>query len=137
MVTALSSPQNLITDTWVSATWEEFVAMCNQLDALIERPELAKAQRYYDYGWMRIETMSTGSGHGQDNTLLSQVVSLFGIIRNIRLKGFTNTSFRYCWFKRMSARSGVLCRRSHSLFISTQNHGVDQRRNLWRTDTSD
>lgn len=38
--------------------------------------------------------MGTGSGHGQDNTLLSQVVSLFGIVRNIRLKGFTNTSFR-------------------------------------------
>jgi len=94
MVTALSSPQNLTTDTWVPATWEEFVTMCNQLDALIERPELAKAQCYYDYGWMRIETMSTGSGHGQDNTLLSQVVSLFGIVRNIRLKGFTNTSFR-------------------------------------------
>ncbi|MBA3924550.1 MAG: Uma2 family endonuclease [Nostocaceae cyanobacterium] len=61
MVTALSS-QNLTTDTWVPATWEEFVAMCNQLEAFIERPELEKAQCYYDYGWMRIETISTGAG---------------------------------------------------------------------------
>lgn len=95
MVKILSSPQNLIVDTWVQATWEEFVATCDQLNALAEnRPELNKAQCYYDMGWMRIETMGTGSGHGQDNTLLSQVVSLFGIIKNIRLKGFTNTSFR-------------------------------------------
>ncbi len=94
MITTLSSSQNLTTDTWVQATWEEFVAVCTYLDTLIECPDLAKAQCYYDYGWMRIETMSTGSGHGQDNTLLSQVVSLFGIVKNIRLKGFTNTSFR-------------------------------------------
>ncbi len=94
MVAALPSPQNLTTDTWVQATWEEFVAVCDQLDGLLKIPRLENAQCYYDSGWMRIETMGTGSGHGQDNTLLSQVVSLFGIVRNIRLKGFTNTSFR-------------------------------------------
>jgi Uma2 family endonuclease len=91
MLNIVSSPQNLVTETWVQATWEEFTAVCDQLN---DRSELEKAQCYYDTGWMRIETMGTGSGHGQDNTLLSQVVSLFGIIRNIRLKGFTNTSFR-------------------------------------------
>jgi len=95
MVTTLPSPQNLTTDTWVEATWEEFVALCDRLGALTEsRSELAKAQCYYDSGWMRVETMGTGSGHGQDNTLLSQVVSLFGMVKNLRLKGFTNTSFR-------------------------------------------
>ncbi len=95
MVTALSSPQNLTTDAWVKATWAEFVDRCDRLETLrTSRPELAKAQCYYDTGWMRIETMSTGSGHGQDNALLSHVVSLFGIVRNIPLKEFTNTSFR-------------------------------------------
>ncbi len=95
IVTALSSSHHLATDTWVQATWEEFMAVCDQLDAAKnDRSELKKAQCYYDAGWIRIETMGTGSGHGQDNTLLPQVVSLFGIIRNIRLKGFTNTSFR-------------------------------------------
>jgi Uma2 family endonuclease len=95
MVNILSFPRNFIADTWIQATWEEFVAVCDRLDAVKnDRPELEKAQCYYDMGWIRIETMGTGSGHGQDNTLLSQVVSLFGIIRNIRLKGFTNTSFR-------------------------------------------
>jgi Uma2 family endonuclease len=91
MVTTLPSPYHLTTDSWVQATWEEFVAVC---DLLENHSELEKAKCYYDAGYMRIETMGTGSGHGQDNTLLSQVVSLFGIVRNIRLKGFTNTSFR-------------------------------------------
>jgi Uma2 family endonuclease len=95
MVTVLPSPRNLTTNAWVQATWEEFIAMCDRFDALInDHPKLEKAQCYYDAGWMRIETMGTGSGHGQDNTLLSQVVSLFGVVRNVRLKGFTNTSFR-------------------------------------------
>lgn len=38
--------------------------------------------------------MPTGSGHSQDNTILSQLVSLFGMVNQIRLKGFTNGSFR-------------------------------------------
>jgi Uma2 family endonuclease len=84
-------PYHLTTDIWVQTTWEEFVAVC---DRLSDRQELEKAQCYYDAGWMRIETVGTGSGDGQDNTLLSQTVSLFGIVKNIRLKGFTNTSFR-------------------------------------------
>jgi Uma2 family endonuclease len=95
MVIALPSPANLSTNTWVPATWDEFIAACNSASKhSVDYPELAKAQCYYDMGWMRLETMGTGSGHGQDNTLLSQVVSLFGLIRNIGLKGFINTSFR-------------------------------------------
>lgn len=87
MVDMLSFPQNLTTDTWVRATWAEFLRLC-------DRAELEHARFYYDAGWMRIETMPVGSGHSQDNTLLSQAVSLFGMVKNIRLKGFTNGSFR-------------------------------------------
>jgi Uma2 family endonuclease len=87
MVDILPVPQNLVTDTWVKAGWEEFLA-------LADRPELEKARFYYDNGYMRIETMPIGSGHSQDNTLLSQTVSLYGTMKNIRIKGFTNGSFR-------------------------------------------
>lgn len=87
MVNTLPVPQNLVTDSWVKANWEEFLA-------LGDSPELEKARFYYDGGYMRIETMPIGSGHSQDNTLLSQTVSLYGTVKNIRLKGFTNGSFR-------------------------------------------
>jgi Uma2 family endonuclease len=87
MVNTLPVPQNLVTDTWVRASWEEFLA-------LGDRPELEKARFYYDNGSMRIETMPIGAGHGRDNTLLSQTVSLYGTLKNIRIVGFTNGSFR-------------------------------------------
>jgi Uma2 family endonuclease len=77
----------LITDAWVKASWEEFLA-------LADSPESEKARFYFDNGFMRVETMPVGSGHGRDNTLLSQVVSLYGTLKNIRIVGFTNGSFR-------------------------------------------
>jgi Uma2 family endonuclease len=87
MVSTLAAPQNLTTDDWVQNTWEGFLEVC-------ARPDLEKARCYYDSGWMRIETMTTGAGHSDDNTLLVQVVSLFGMVKKIRLKGYTNGSFR-------------------------------------------
>ena len=87
MVNIISSPHNLVTDTWVSATWEEFLA-------LVDRPEFEQARCYYDAGWMRIETMPIGSAHGQDNSILAAIVSLYGTLKNIPFVSFTNTSFR-------------------------------------------
>lgn len=77
---------NLAIDTWVPATWDEFLAAS-------EHSERDKTRCYYNLGWMRIETMGVGSGHSQDNLLISQVVSLYGMARNVRVKGFTNGSF--------------------------------------------
>jgi Uma2 family endonuclease len=87
MVNTLPAPQNLMVDDWVKASWEDFLQ-------LGDGPELEKARFYYDNGYMRIETMPIGSGHGRDNTLLSQTVSLYGTVKNIRIIGFTNGSFR-------------------------------------------
>jgi Uma2 family endonuclease len=43
---------------------------------------------------MRIETMPTGSAHGQDNSILSAVITLYGTLRHITYIAFINTSFR-------------------------------------------
>ncbi len=87
MVTMLTDRPTVVTDTWVKATWDEFLAAS-------EHSELDKTCCYYDSGLMRIETMSVGSGHGQDNSLIAQVVSLYTIVNSLRSKSFTNTSFR-------------------------------------------
>ncbi|NJP11227.1 MAG: Uma2 family endonuclease [Leptolyngbyaceae cyanobacterium RU_5_1] len=87
MVNTLPAPQNLVADTWVPATWKEFLAIA-------DRPELEKARCYYDAGWMRIETMPIGSAHGQDNSILAAVISLYGTLKEITYVSFTNTSFR-------------------------------------------
>lgn len=95
MVNALPSSQNLITDTWVRATWEEFLAVCDRLYVSSDAHRISdKARCYYDAGWMRIEIMGIGSAHGQDNSLLAAVVTLYGTLRNIPHIAFTNGSFR-------------------------------------------
>lgn len=87
MVNILPASQNLVTDTWVSATWEEFIA-------IVDRPEFEQTRCYYGAGWMRIETMPIGSAHGQDNSILAAIVSLYGTLKDITYVSFTNTSFR-------------------------------------------
>ncbi|QYO65123.1 Uma2 family endonuclease [Leptolyngbya sp. 7M] len=87
MVRTLPESSNLITDVWIKKSWDEFLA-------LAEQSEYEQARFYYDNGLIRIETMPIDSGHSRDNTLLSQVVSLYGTLKNIRIVGFTNGSFR-------------------------------------------
>lgn len=78
---------SLVTDAWVAATWETFLAIASQ-------PQFEQARCYYDAGWMRIETMPIGSGHGQDNSILAAVVSLYGTLQNVAYVSFTGSSFR-------------------------------------------
>jgi Uma2 family endonuclease len=87
MVNTLPTPQNLITDAWVAATWEEFLALSEHLT-------LEKARCYYDSGLMRIETMPIGFAHGRDNSTLASVITLYGTLKNISFLSITNASFR-------------------------------------------
>lgn len=87
MVSTLPIPKQLITDAWVSATWEEFLVAS-------EDSEQTKARCYYDLGLMRIQTMPTGSAHAQDNALLATTIGFFGAMRNLSFVSFVNGSFR-------------------------------------------
>jgi Uma2 family endonuclease len=75
------------TDTWVAATWPQFIAT-----ATSETYQTGRA--YYDHGYMRIEMAPLGSAHGQDNSLISTVVTLYGLAKNLPIKELINTSFR-------------------------------------------
>jgi Uma2 family endonuclease len=87
MVNTLPALQNLITDTWVAASWEEFLVIS-------EHPTLKKARCYYDSGLLRIETIPIGFAHGRDNSTLASVVTLYGTLKNISFLSITNGSFR-------------------------------------------
>jgi Uma2 family endonuclease len=82
-----TAPKNVTTDAWVRANWSEFLT-------LADNPPVEKARFYYDQDLMRMETMPIGSGHGRDNTLLAQIVALYSALKNIRMVGFINGSFR-------------------------------------------
>lgn len=75
------------TDTWVKADWEDFLTFADD-------PGLVNSRFYYDEGYMRIEMALLGSAHGQDNTIVSTLVVLYATVKNIAIKGLTNTSFR-------------------------------------------
>jgi Uma2 family endonuclease len=82
----LSTRQQIQTDAWVKATWDEFaVAM--------DDPQYAEGRGYFDHGYLRIEMAPLGPGHGRHNTIVTQLVGLFGALRNLRLAGYTNCSF--------------------------------------------
>ncbi|MBW4574429.1 MAG: Uma2 family endonuclease [Aphanothece sp. CMT-3BRIN-NPC111] len=78
---------NFVTDTWVPASWEEFMA-------LADNPAYEKGKFYYHQGYIRIEMSPVGPRHGRQNSIVSYVILLFASLKNIPIVEFTNTSFR-------------------------------------------
>ncbi|PZO37638.1 MAG: hypothetical protein DCF19_18305 [Pseudanabaena frigida] len=79
----------LITDRWISATWEEFVQ-------ILENPLYAESRCYYDKNQlrqMRIETMPIGSEHALDNGIIYAVIFLYCTLKNLPNKGLLNASY--------------------------------------------
>jgi Uma2 family endonuclease len=86
----VSSPPVLTTvqtDTWVKATWDDFLTFADD-------PTLVSGRFYYDDGFMRIEMSPLGAAHGQDNSILSSIIVLYAALKSIPIKELTNTSFR-------------------------------------------
>jgi Uma2 family endonuclease len=79
--------QDFATDTWVKASWEEFMVLADEAT-------FANGRFYYHQGYLRIEMSPLGSRHGRQNSIISNVVTLFATLKNIRIVEFTNTSFR-------------------------------------------
>jgi len=101
----------LPTDTWVVATWEEFIAMADD-------PAYNKAKCYYRNGQMRIETMSVGPDYARDNGSIFLGVSLFCIAKAIPLNGFNKCSYR---------KTGVReCQPDVSYYIGTRSQLAPQ-----------
>lgn len=88
MVSSLvTSLQNLESDTWVKASWEEFLALATE-------SKLINGRFYYHQGYLRVEMSPLGSSHSQDNPIVSRVVSIYATLKNIRIKELANGSFR-------------------------------------------
>jgi Uma2 family endonuclease len=77
----------LPTDTWVTATWDEYIQA-------IEDPAYAKAKGYYYNGQMRIEAMGVGPDHASDNHIIAFAITLFCTLNRIPLQGLINCSYR-------------------------------------------
>jgi Uma2 family endonuclease len=79
-------------DTWVTATWDEYIQT-------IEDPACKKAKGYYYNGQMRIEMSPVGNDHASDHTIIILAASLFAGIKNIRMNGKDNCTYRKTGFQ--------------------------------------
>jgi Uma2 family endonuclease len=80
---------SLITDQWISATWDEFVQ-------ILENPLYEESRCYYDKNQikqMRIETMHVGSEHAKDNGIVYFAIALYCTLKSIPIVGLLNASY--------------------------------------------
>lgn len=87
MVITTSKQENLVTDTWVKAGWEEFIT-------LADNPDYEKGKFCYYQEYMRIEMSPVGPLHARHNSIISSIIKQFALLKNIRLVELTNATFR-------------------------------------------
>ena len=84
----VSSSQRILTDTWVQATWDEFV------ETAYKNPAYADGRAYFDTDRMRIEMASLGAAHGRQNGVVWDVITLFVALKSIDITKYINASFQ-------------------------------------------
>ena len=75
------------TDSWVLATWDDYI---NQLND----PIYQQAKGYYYKGHMRIEMSPVSFDHGQDHVIIIFAVNLFVALKQIPATGLDTATFR-------------------------------------------
>lgn len=88
----MSPIQTLLpTDTWVTATWDEYLAA-------LDDPIYSNARGYYFNGRMRLEMSPLGNPHSRDHATVIAVLYLFAALRNIDLDAHDNCTYRKTGF---------------------------------------
>ncbi|MTJ09415.1 MULTISPECIES: Uma2 family endonuclease [unclassified Anabaena] len=82
----------LLTETWVTATWDEYIQ-------LIENPKYIKSKGYYHNGKMRVEMSPIGNDHASDHSIIIFAVSLFATIQGINFNSKDNCTYRKIGFQ--------------------------------------
>jgi len=77
----------LPTDTWVNATWDEYIEA-------IGDPADKNARGYYYNGRMRLEMSALGNPHSRDHLIVIHAVCLFASTRNIDFDGHDHCTYR-------------------------------------------
>jgi Uma2 family endonuclease len=77
----------LPTDTWVNATWDEYIEA-------IGNPTYENARGYYYNGRMMLEMSALGNPHSRDHFIVIAAIALFASTRNIDLDGHDNCTYR-------------------------------------------
>jgi Uma2 family endonuclease len=87
MVVMSQLQAKLPTDTWVNATWDEYIKA-------ISDPAYEKARGYYYNGRMRLEMSALGNPHSRDHLIVIHAVCLFAGLNQIDFDGHDNCTYR-------------------------------------------
>ncbi|NEQ78007.1 MAG: Uma2 family endonuclease [Okeania sp. SIO2C9] len=82
----------ILTDTWVTATWSEYLQVIENLDS-------EKAKCYYHNQKYRIEMSPLSHKHGRDHAVIMLIVNLFAIFKSIDFNGIDNSTYRKAGLK--------------------------------------
>ena len=88
----VTTTKKLITDTWVNATWDEYLEN-------IEHPSCEKAKGYYYNDKYRIEMTPIGNDHSKDHSSIHTATSLFAISKKVAIDIRDNCSYRKAGIK--------------------------------------
>jgi Uma2 family endonuclease len=77
----------LLTDAWVTATWENF-------RRLVENTTYTKAKGYYFGGQMRLEMADAGPVYASTYSVFCLTIALFCSFEEIPIRGLINCSYR-------------------------------------------
>ena len=88
----VTTTKKLITDTWVNATWDEYLEN-------IEHPSCEKAKGYYYNDKYRIEMTPIGNDHSKDHSNIHTATSLFAISKKVAIDIRDNCSYRKAGIK--------------------------------------
>lgn len=81
------SSLSLVTDSWVKVSWDEFLEVTKHSD-------YQQGRFYFYQNYMRVEMLPVGSIHGNNHNVVANVVNFYATLKNIKIKGWVNTSFR-------------------------------------------
>lgn len=84
---AMITTQRQITDTWVEGSWDNYLQ-------LLKDPAYTKAKGYYFHPYFRIEMLPVGFDHSKDHALISMIISLYAILKNLLLNLLDSCTFR-------------------------------------------
>lgn len=74
------------TDTWVIATWDEYLQAT-------DNPDYTKAKFYYNNGRVRIEMSPLGHDHACDHSIVNYAIHLYAAFKKLELNGHDNCTY--------------------------------------------
>ncbi|BAQ61251.1 hypothetical protein GM3708_1657 [Geminocystis sp. NIES-3708] len=77
----------IISDTWIDASWDEFIQLTKNLD-------YEKGKFYYYKGKLRIEVSPLGNDHASDHSIINSAINLYVALKGINLNAKDNCSYR-------------------------------------------